>query len=166
MNGYRGGSWAPVILMLLMGLGFVVWLALEGGGVRRLVASAAVAALLLGAGGAQAPARHDADFRKRVSAELERLHKLNHRLRQAVGAGVPTPLRPWLQVAACESGIRPDANTGNGFYGAMQFALPSWRAVGGAGLPSEASLVEQLYRAERLQRIQGWGAWPVCARGL
>lgn len=133
---------------------------------KRLAAIAATAALLLGVSGAQAPARHDAEFRKRVGKELKRLHVLNHRLRQAVAVGVPTPLRPWLQVAACESGIRPEANTGNGFYGAMQFAIPSWRAVGGSGLPSEASLVEQLYRAELLQRLQGWGAWPVCARGL
>lgn len=165
MNGYRGGSWAPVILMLLMGLGFVVWLALEGGGVRRLVASAAVAALLLGAGGAQAPPRHDADFRKRVSAELERLHKLNNRLLSALGREVPNPVRHLARIGACESGSRPDALSPGGRYrGWFQFDLSTWAGVGGLGDPAAASEAEQWGRALLLYARRGPTPWPVCGR--
>jgi len=69
----------------------------------------------------------------------------------------------WDQIAACESGGNWAINTGNGYYGGLQFTLSSWRAVGGSGLPSDASRAEQIARAETLQARQGWGAWPVCA---
>lgn len=73
------------------------------------------------------------------------------------------PYSAWLnRVAHCESGSRWHINTGNGFYGGLQFALGSWRSVGGRGLPSDASVLEQKYRAVRLLHIQGRGAWPVC----
>lgn len=69
----------------------------------------------------------------------------------------------WDRIAACESGGNWAINTGNGFYGGLQFTLSSWRAVGGSGLPSDASREEQIARAQALQSRQGWGAWPVCS---
>lgn len=69
----------------------------------------------------------------------------------------------WDQIAACESGGNWHINTGNGFYGGLQFTLSSWQAVGGSGLPSNASRGEQIARAKILQARQGWGAWPVCS---
>lgn len=69
----------------------------------------------------------------------------------------------WDELAACESGDNWAINTGNGFYGGLQFTLSSWQAVGGTGLPSNASREEQIYRAGLLQSRQGWGAWPVCS---
>lgn len=72
----------------------------------------------------------------------------------------------WDQLAQCESGGNWAIDTGNGFYGGVQFTLQSWRAVGGSGYPNEASREEQIERAERLLAIQGWGAWPGCARKL
>lgn len=72
----------------------------------------------------------------------------------------------WDNLAACESGGNWSTNTGNGFYGGLQFTLSSWAAVGGSGLPSEASKAEQIMRAEQLQSMQGWGAWPSCASQL
>lgn len=66
------------------------------------------------------------------------------------------------RMARCESGGRWWINTGNGFYGGLQFTLRSWRAVGGVGMPNYASKLEQKYRAVKLMYIQGWGAWPVC----
>uniref|UniRef100_UPI002804F531 resuscitation-promoting factor n=1 Tax=uncultured Mobiluncus sp. TaxID=293425 RepID=UPI002804F531 len=72
----------------------------------------------------------------------------------------------WSKLAFCEAGGRPDANTGNGFYGMYQFTLPTWRAVGGSGLPSEASAEEQTHRAQILQARSGWGQWPACSRKL
>jgi len=68
----------------------------------------------------------------------------------------------FLRIASCESGRRWHINTGNGFYGGLQFTLSSWRAVGGSGYPHHASRLEQMYRGVRLMRIQGWGAWPNC----
>lgn len=69
----------------------------------------------------------------------------------------------WDRIAACESGGNWHINTGNGFYGGLQFTLGSWRAMGGSGLPSDASREEQIMRAQKLQAAQGWGAWPVCS---
>lgn len=69
----------------------------------------------------------------------------------------------WDRIAACESGGDWAINTGNGFYGGLQFTLGSWQAVGGSGLPSNASRSEQIMRATMLQARQGWGAWPVCS---
>lgn len=78
---------------------------------------------------------------------------------------VTRPFRAWLDAtAACESGGDYSTNTGNGFYGGLQFTLTSWRAVGGRGYPHAAGRLEQRYRAVLLRRIQGVGAWPVCGR--
>lgn len=78
----------------------------------------------------------------------------------AAGGGV------WDRLAQCESNGNWSANTGNGFYGGLQFTPSSWRAVGGQGLPHQASKAEQISRAQQLQAQQGWGAWPACSRKL
>ncbi len=72
----------------------------------------------------------------------------------------------WDRLAQCESGGNWSINTGNGFYGGLQFTLSSWRAVGGSGYPHQASKSEQIARAEKLRAIQGWGAWPACSSKL
>jgi hypothetical protein len=75
----------------------------------------------------------------------------------------------WNRLAGCESGGRWHINTGNGYYGGLQFSLGSWRAVGGtryAPRPDLASRRQQVAAAERLLDIQGWGAWPACSRKL
>ena len=72
----------------------------------------------------------------------------------------------WDRVAQCESNGNWSINTGNGYYGGLQFTLTSWRAVGGTGYPHQASRDEQIYRADRLWTIQGWNAWPGCAAKL
>ncbi|MDO5060256.1 MAG: transglycosylase family protein [Actinomycetaceae bacterium] len=81
-------------------------------------------------------------------------------------ASATVPGDVWAALAQCESGGNPTTNTGNGYYGMYQFSLPTWRAVGGQGLPSEASAEEQTYRAQILQARAGWGQWPACARKL
>lgn len=87
----------------------------------------------------------------------------------------PTPVTPvvhaagsgaWYRLAQCESGGNWAANTGNGFYGGLQFTLSSWRAAGGSGYPNQASASEQIARAQVLQSRQGWGAWPACSAKL
>jgi len=70
----------------------------------------------------------------------------------------------WDRLAACESGGRWSRNTGNGYYGGVQFDLPSWRAAGGSGRPDQASRAEQIRVAINWQALAGWKAWPVCSR--
>jgi resuscitation-promoting factor RpfB len=72
----------------------------------------------------------------------------------------------WDRLAECESGGNWSINTGNGFYGGLQFSLSTWRAYGGTGMPHEASREEQIAVAERVQAGQGWGAWPACTAKL
>lgn len=72
----------------------------------------------------------------------------------------------WDRLAACESGGNWSINSGNGYYGGLQFSLSSWRAVGGSGYPHQASKAEQISRAEMLKARQGWGAWPACTAKL
>jgi LysM repeat protein len=72
----------------------------------------------------------------------------------------------WDQIAACESGGNWAINTGNGFYGGLQFTLSSWQGVGGSGYPNQASREEQIMRGQMLQARQGWGAWPACSAKL
>ncbi len=68
----------------------------------------------------------------------------------------------WLQLRMCESTNRYDINTGNGYYGAYQFDLSTWRSVGGSGYPNDASPAEQDLRALMLYRDRGWEPWT-CA---
>lgn len=72
----------------------------------------------------------------------------------------------WDRLAQCESGGNWAINTGNGYYGGLQFTLSSWSAVGGSGYPHQATRSEQIMRGQRLQAQQGWGAWPACAAQL
>jgi resuscitation-promoting factor RpfE len=70
----------------------------------------------------------------------------------------------WDAVAACESGGNWAINTGNGYYGGLQFNMGTWRANGGSGSPHNASRSEQIRVAENVLHSQGIGAWPVCGR--
>ncbi|HEX5406525.1 MAG TPA: transglycosylase family protein [Pseudonocardiaceae bacterium] len=70
----------------------------------------------------------------------------------------------WDAIAKCESGGNWATNTGNGFYGGLQFTMSTWHANGGSGSPQNASRSEQIAVAERVLATQGIGAWPVCGR--
>jgi hypothetical protein len=72
----------------------------------------------------------------------------------------------WERLAQCESGGNWHIDSGNGFYGGLQFTLSSWQAAGGTGLPSTASKSEQIMRAGKLKAMQGWQAWPACSAKL
>ncbi len=72
----------------------------------------------------------------------------------------------WERLAQCESKGDWGINTGNGYYGGVQFSLQSWQAVGGSGYPHEHSKWVQIHYAEKLHAQQGWGAWPACSRKL
>jgi uncharacterized protein YabE (DUF348 family) len=69
----------------------------------------------------------------------------------------------WDAIAACESGGNWAANTGNGYYGGLQFNLGTWQAYGGSGRPDQNSREAQIAVAERVRAASGgYGAWPVC----
>jgi resuscitation-promoting factor RpfA len=77
------------------------------------------------------------------------------------------PDSAWDKLAQCESGSRWNINTGNGFYGGLQFTPSTWRAFGGkafAASAHQASREQQIVVAERVLAGQGWNAWPVCSR--
>jgi hypothetical protein len=76
------------------------------------------------------------------------------------------PAEVWAALRKCESGNRYDINTGNGYYGAYQFAAATWRRLGYKGLPHQAAPAVQDEAAKRLQAKAGWGQWPACSRKL
>jgi hypothetical protein len=64
----------------------------------------------------------------------------------------------------CESSNNYRANTGNGYYGAYQFARSTWHSMGYSGYPYRATKDRQDTAARKLHRQQGWHPWPACAR--
>jgi hypothetical protein len=78
----------------------------------------------------------------------------------------PALARSLAELRSCESTNNYRADTGNGFYGAYQFDLKTWRSVGMTGLPHEASPAEQDRAAATLHAHRGWQPWPVCGRRL
>jgi resuscitation-promoting factor RpfB len=73
----------------------------------------------------------------------------------------------WDQLAQCESGGNWATNTGNGYYGGLQFNIGTWQSYGGTGLPSNASRETQIAIATKVRDASGgYGAWPACAASL
>lgn len=70
----------------------------------------------------------------------------------------------WDAIAECESGGNWSINTGNGYYGGLQFDLQTWRGTGGTGYPHEHSREEQIHRAEILYASRGVSPWPNCGK--
>ncbi|AHI22214.1 resuscitation-promoting factor Rpf1 domain-containing protein [Corynebacterium vitaeruminis] len=79
------------------------------------------------------------------------------------------PDSDWDRLAQCESGGNWAINTGNGYYGGLQFSPSTWSAYGGqqyAASASQASREQQIAVAENVLAAQGWGAWPSCSARL
>lgn len=71
----------------------------------------------------------------------------------------------WDALAQCESSGNWAANTGNGYYGGLQFSYSTWHAYGGGGYadyPHQATREEQIAVAERLRAARGYQPWPAC----
>ncbi|HCB03237.1 MAG TPA: hypothetical protein DEQ43_03115 [Nocardioides bacterium] len=86
---------------------------------------------------------------------------------KVVRVGTKEPFGVWDRLADCESGGNWHINTGNGYYGGLQFSLGTWRAYGGTGLPSQHSRETQIAIAIKLRNASGgYGAWPACAARL
>lgn len=83
----------------------------------------------------------------------------------AGSAGAVTP-DTWAKLRMCESTGNYATNTGNGFYGAYQFTLPTWQGLGLSGLPSNAAPAVQDEAALELYNSRGWQPWPACSAKL
>jgi hypothetical protein len=79
----------------------------------------------------------------------------------------PTRQDVWDRLAQCESNGNWRANTGNGYYGGLQFSRSTWHSYSGgafAATANRATRSQQIAIAERVLRSQGWKAWPTCSR--
>ncbi|MET7691321.1 transglycosylase family protein [Streptomyces sp. NPDC005483] len=84
----------------------------------------------------------------------------------AAGNSVAADGGVWDRIAQCESGGNWHINTGNGYYGGLQFSAGTWRAYGGtayAPTADQATESQQIAVATKVQSAQGWGAWPTCS---
>ncbi|MFF4581908.1 transglycosylase family protein [Streptomyces sp. NPDC001389] len=87
----------------------------------------------------------------------------------AAGSASAATVSEWDKVASCESGGNWSINTGNGYYGGLQFSASTWAAYGGkayAAQANQASKSQQIAIAEKVLKGQGKGAWPSCGVGL
>ncbi|MER5517861.1 transglycosylase family protein [Streptomyces sp. NPDC002763] len=87
----------------------------------------------------------------------------------ASGTASAATASEWDAVAQCESGGNWAINTGNGYYGGLQFSASTWAAYGGtqyAAQANQAGKAQQIAVAEKVLAAQGKGAWPVCGTGL
>ncbi|AKZ56196.1 Secreted protein [Streptomyces ambofaciens ATCC 23877] len=87
----------------------------------------------------------------------------------AAGNASAATASEWDAVAQCESGGNWSINTGNGYYGGLQFSASTWAGYGGtqyASTADQASKAQQIEIAEKVLAGQGKGAWPVCGTGL
>ena len=124
---------------------------------------------------------------KLVSAPVDQITKVGTRVKpvapppaQVVRQPAPTPTPApapapssnglnWDAVAACESGGNWHINTGNGFYGGLQFDYGTWLSNGGGAYASRADLAtreQQIAVATRLYNARGASPWPVCGQRL
>ncbi|MFJ4190316.1 transglycosylase family protein [Kitasatospora sp. NPDC089509] len=82
------------------------------------------------------------------------------------GTANAAPVSTWDKVAQCESTGNWSINTGNGFYGGLQFTSSTWAAFGGTAYAPQANQAtkdQQIAVAEKVLASQGPGAWPVCS---
>ncbi|MGW0757490.1 transglycosylase family protein [Streptomyces sp. NPDC002814] len=87
----------------------------------------------------------------------------------AAGNASAATASEWDTVAQCEAGGNWSINTGNGYYGGLQFSASTWAAYGGtqyASTADQASKAQQIEIAEKVLAGQGKGAWPNCGTGL
>ncbi|GAB2873140.1 transglycosylase family protein [Lentzea nigeriaca] len=84
----------------------------------------------------------------------------------AVGTANAAPGMDWDALAQCEASGNWAANTGNGFYGGLQFTQQTWNAYGGQGSAANASREQQIAVAERVLAGQGPQAWPSCSKRI
>lgn len=115
---------------------------------------------------ARRQARQAARIAAKQDAAQEAASQENTSQEPAVTSDTSSLTGVWHDLAVCESGLNPRAYNSHGWYGLFQFSLGTWQSVGGTGDPRDASISEQLSRAQALQARDGWGPWPACASQL
>jgi resuscitation-promoting factor RpfA len=106
----------------------------------------------------------------RTSRFLARIGIVAFAVTVPLAFGVPVQAasyHQWDHLAQCESNGNWRANTGNGYYGGLQFSHRTWTAFGGkayAGTANKATRLQQIAIAEKVLHAQGWKAWPACSR--
>jgi hypothetical protein len=86
--------------------------------------------------------------------------------RMRTGSRRPPSDADFDRLARCESNGRWQLDSGNGFYGGLQFLVSTWQALGGTGRPSDHPREVQIALARQEVSRHGWSAWPSCARQL
>jgi hypothetical protein len=117
---------------------------------------------------AEAKARAEAQARRQRQAEAEAATRAQAQQETSVARSVSYD-SVWDQLAQCESGGNWSINTGNGYYGGVQFSQSTWEGVGGLKYAPRADLAsreQQIAAAEVLLQSSGWGAWPACSSQL
>jgi uncharacterized protein YabE (DUF348 family) len=100
----------------------------------------------------------DGKIRKRVVLVSRSLTEARPQIEKH-GSSTTPPDSVWDKIAQCESGGNWSINSGNGYYGGLQFSAATWHSVGGPGLPHQHSREVQIKYAKILQARSGWGQW-------
>lgn len=117
---------------------------------------------------AEAQAQREAEAAQRAEAEAAAQAQTQQQESVAQSPAVPSG-SVWDRLASCESGGNWSINTGNGYYGGLQFSQSTWEGVGGTQYAPRADLAsreQQIAAAEVLLKSSGWGAWPACSSQL
>ncbi len=102
-----------------------------------------------------------------LRAPVPQIERVGTKAPPAPSANFSSGTTVWDKIAQCESGGNWATNTGNGYYGGLQFSLGTWQANGGSGLPSNASRLTQIAIATKIRNASGgYGAWPACSSAL
>ena len=109
----------------------------------------------------------ETDVLRKPVAEITRVGTKERPAESAPAANFAGGNTVWDQLAQCESGGNWAINTGNGYYGGLQFNLGTWQSYGGPGYPHTASRETQIAIATKVRDASGgYGAWPACAASL
>ena len=137
-----------------------------------LVAAVLLATALLSSDFSAKPAGATTLYRRSVTHHSARRWIRPYRFRASRSAfrALAVPAGDvWARLRGCESGGRYTTNTGNGFFGGLQFEPGTWRAYGGELFALSAHMAtrdQQIAVAERVLTAQGWLAWPACSAKL
>ena len=102
-----------------------------------------------------------------TSKPVSAIVKVGTKSRPAPTSNFASGSTVWDQLAQCEAGGNWAANTGNGYYGGLQFNLSTWHSYGGSGYPNDNSRETQIAIATKVRDANGgYGAWPSCASQL
>ena len=117
--------------------------------------------------------KRESDTKSNRSSERESTESTEEKSSESGNTGASAPAAAsggvWDRLAQCESGGNWSINTGNGYYGGIQFNSRTWKAYGGGKYAPRADLAtreQQIDIAKKVQANQGWGAWPACTSKL